>query len=154
MAPTSRPCLVPSHPLLPCPDEGYHCLPNACPPRLEASLWDYFAFCMYLFNIKNTIHELQWVKITIFCTCLRFSPQSSMLTVWKQFSHWAGQASVHMNVYVFPQMAADNVQDWQQHNWEVSQDAGKAAVGSGPELRATRVPSLNPTLFTRTFTRV
>lgn len=40
-------------------------------------------------------------------------------------------------------MAEDGVQDLQQCNREASQDLGKAVVKSEPELRVTRVPSLN-----------
>lgn len=55
-APTSGHALSPAVPSLPCPGKGHCRLPSAFPPWLGAALWDYFAFCIYLFNIKNTIH--------------------------------------------------------------------------------------------------
>lgn len=58
----------------------------------------------------------------VFSSMLCANSMKPVLTV-----SWAGQCL--LNVYVFPQMAENDVQNWQQHNWEVSRDARKAAVG-------------------------
>lgn len=51
-ASTSALCLGPSHSLLPCPVKGHNCLSITFSLWLGATLWDYYAFCIYLFHIK------------------------------------------------------------------------------------------------------
>lgn len=54
---------------------------------------------------------------------------------------WAVSACI--NVSVFPQTAEDEAQNFQQCSRGASQDLGKAVVGTGPELKVTRAPSLS-----------